>query len=254
LHSLLSTAELHALQQSSECVIFDCRFVLDDPDAGFEDYLESHIPGAVYAHLDKDLSSPPSSGSGRHPLPGADQFALFLSRSGWQPGTLLVAYDDAGGAIAARLWWLMKYFAHDNAALLDGGIPAWWAAGLELEHGQSEITPQPVTNLEGNDSLVLSAAEVISSLDREGIVLADARAPERFTGKIEPIDRVAGHIPGSVNYPYNLNLNADGTFRPVGEIRHDLQAPDITKQKILCICAALASLPATTCLLRSWLD
>lgn len=220
MNTLLSVQEL---QKVTDCIIFDCRFVLDDTDAGYEDYLESHIPGAVYAHLDNDLSGPLISGGGRHPLPAADQFAAFLARSGWRPGKLLVAYDDAGGAIAARLWWLMKYFGHDHAALLDGGIPAWWAAGLALESGQVNMTAQAVTGLKGNDSLVLSTAVIIEGLGRNELVLADARAPERFTGEIEPIDAVAGHIPGSVSYPYNLNLNPIGTFKSVGEIRSDLK-------------------------------
>jgi len=210
------------LQEKTDCIIFDCRFALDDTNAGFEDYLESHIPGAVYAHLDNDLSGPLSGGGGRHPLPAADQFAGFLARSGWQPGKLLVAYDDAGGAIAARLWWLMKYFGHDHAALLDGGISAWWAAGLALESGQAAISVQPAVSLKGDDSLVLTTVEVIEGLHRKGIVLADARAAERFSGEIEPIDTVAGHIPGSVSYPYNLNLNKVGLFKPVADLHTDL--------------------------------
>ena len=218
-HILLSVQDL---QKNADCIIFDCRFVLDDTDAGFGDYLESHIPGAVYAHLDNDLSGPLGSGGGRHPLPAADQFAAFLARSGWQPGKLLVAYDDAGGAIAARLWWLMKYFGYDHAALLDGGIPAWWAAGLALESGQKKISGQSVARLKGDDLLVLTTTEVVEGLHRKEIVLADARAAERFRGEIEPIDKVAGHIPGSVSYPYNLNLNKVGTFKSVADLHSDL--------------------------------
>lgn len=217
---LLSVQEL---QDNTDCIVFDCRFVLDGTDAGFEGYLKSHIPGAVYAHLDNDLSGPLSSRSGRHPLPAADQFASFLARSGWRPGKLLVAYDDVGGAIAARLWWLMSYFGHDQAALLDGGIPAWKAAGLALESGQAKITAQAVTDFKGDDSLVLSTAEIIEGLDKKEIVLADARASGRFAGKFEPIDNVAGHIPGSVNSPYDLNLNPVGTFKSAEQIRSDLK-------------------------------
>jgi len=117
----------------------------------------------------------------------------------------------------------MNYFGHDHAALLDGGIPAWWAAGLALESGQANMTAQAVTDLKGNDNLVLSTAAIIKGLGRNELVLADARAPERFTGEIEPIDNVAGHIPGSVSYPYNLNLNPVGTFKSVDEIRSDLK-------------------------------
>jgi thiosulfate/3-mercaptopyruvate sulfurtransferase len=215
---LISVHELQLLQQQSECIVFDCRFVLDDPDAGYESYLESHIPGGVYAHLDKDLASEISSTSGRHPLPDKDQFAVFLASSGWRPGQLLVAYDDAGGAIAARLWWLMKYFGHDHAALLDGGIPAWWAAGFELESGQPVLAAQASVSLESDDDLVLSTTDVINALQQEQIVLTDARAAERFAGKVEPIDKVAGHVPAAVNHPFNLNLKVDGTFKSAEDI------------------------------------
>ena len=219
---LLSVQELLTALDSTECVVVDCRFVLDDPEAGYEDFLESHIPGAVYAHLDNDLSSPASHDDGRHPLPDAGKFASFLSRSGWCPGKILVAYDDAGGAIAARLWWLMRYFGHDCSALLDGGIPAWWAAGYELESGPASPNSLPQANFKVRDQLVVSTRQIIEGLDRNEIVLADARATERFTGEIEPIDAVAGHIPGSVNYPYNMNLVPNGMFKPVEEVRSGL--------------------------------
>jgi len=116
----------------------------------------------------------------------------------------------------------MKYFGHNHAVLLDGGIPAWWAAGLALESGQAKISAQPAASLKGDDSLALTTAQVIDGLSGKEIVLADARAAERFSGEIEPIDTVAGHIPGSVSYPYNLNLNKVGTFKPVGELYSDL--------------------------------
>lgn len=214
--------ELRPAQKNTRCVIVDCRFVLDSPGEGYEDYLESHIPGAVYAHLDRDLSGPVSKSSGRHPLPDADKFATFLGRSGWQPGAKLVAYDDAGGAIAARLWWLMRYFGHDCAALLDGGIPAWWAAGYELESGPSLTSSLPVAGFRVCDDLMMSTSEIVEGLHRGRIVVADARARERFTGEVEPIDPVAGHIPGSVNYPYNMNLVPNGMFKTVEEVRNGL--------------------------------
>jgi len=216
---LLSVAELREQLIAAECVIFDCRFELTRPGAGFEKYLQTHIPGAVYAHLDNDLSNQATPGRGRHPLPDADKFAAFLARSGWQAGKLLVAYDDAGGAIAARLWWLMKYFGHDCAALLDGGIPAWKAAGLPLESGQRQTSGVPVAKFRIRENLVLSTSKIIEGLNRKEVILADARAAARFAGEMEPIDSVAGHIPGSVNYPFHLTLLEDGRFKPVDEIR-----------------------------------
>lgn len=220
---LFSPSGLRSIQKISGCVTFDCRFDLKDPQAGFNAYLEAHVPGAVYAHLDDDLSSVVTGKSGRHPLPDADLFASFLARSGWHPGKLLVAYDYADGSIAARLWWLMKYFGHDCGALLDGGINAWNEAGFELESGQADGTGSTAVSLNVNNELVLSTAKIIESLRANEIVLLDARAAERFAGEIEPIDTVAGHIPGAVSYPFTLNLTANGAFQPVGKIREGFQ-------------------------------
>jgi len=263
---LLSVQELRAALENTQCVVVDCRFVLEDPGAGFEDYLDSHIPGTVYAHLDNDLSGPLTDTGGRHPLPDAHKFASFLGDSGWKPGKLLVAYDDAGGAIAARLWWLMRYFGHDCAALLDGGIPAWWAAGYEIESGQARVSSVPDAEFKLHHKLVLSTTEIVDGLRRSEIVLVDARAPERFSGQIEPIDSVAGRIPGSVNYPYNLNLNANGTFKTVEEIRDGLLtlAGSHQAQDLVHMCgsgvtachnifaAGLAGLPGSRLYVGSW--
>jgi thiosulfate/3-mercaptopyruvate sulfurtransferase len=221
---LISAQELQSAQASINLVIFDCRFVLDKPDAGYQAYLESHIPGAIYAHLDNDLSSPVNSTSGRHPLPEAEKFASFLARAGWKPGDRIVVHDNEDGAIAARLWWLMRYFGQCGIALLDGGLSAWKEAGYELESGAATVNPQDVADLAGCDDMVMTTLELVENLNQDAIVLADARASERFMGEIEPIDRVAGHIPGAVNYPYHLNLTANGTFKPVEEIREGLRS------------------------------
>ncbi len=216
---LHSARELFALTATSKCVVVDCRFSLDDTGAGRRQYLQAHIPGAVYAHLDDDLSSPVTPQSGRHPLPSAENFAAFLGRCGWQPGMKMVVYDDAGGAIAARLWWLMKYFGQDVASMLDGGISAWQLAGYELESGEVNASAtQPVT-LTADSEIVITAEEIAKRLEGNGIVLVDARAHERFTGQVEPLDSVAGHIPGSENYPYSLNLDQKGMFLTPDRIR-----------------------------------
>jgi len=219
---LISAQDLHAAQKNKKWLVFDCRFVLSDPGSGYRDYLEAHIPGALYAHLDDDLSSPVTASSGRHPLPDAEKFSGFLARSGWQPGIGIVAYDSAGGSIAARLWWLMKYFGHDCAALLDGGFPAWQAAGFELESGEVTNTSTPPVRLSATGELLRSTADILENLGGKSMILADVRAGERFRGEIEPIDSAAGHIPGSVNYPFDLNLSPSGKFRPVPEIRKGL--------------------------------
>lgn len=237
---LFSAADLHSAQENSECVTVDCRFNLGEPSAGLASYLESHIPGAVYAHLDDDLSGPITNTSGRHPLPDAHEFALFLARAGWCPGKLLVAYDDAGGTIAARLWWLMKYFGHDCAVLLDGGFGAWRRAGFSLEDGSAEVVRGSPVVLRPNNDLVLSVTEIIEGLSKHEILLVDARANERFTGEVEPLDPVAGHVPGAVNFPFSRNLSSDATLKPLAELRCGLQdlCHDIATQNMVHMCGS----------------
>jgi len=219
---LVSAQDLRRIQKESNCLVVDCRFALNKPEAGYQAYLKGHIPGAVYAHLDDDLSSPVTRSSGRHPLPEAEKFALFLGRSGWEPGKSLIVYDDASGAIASRLWWLMKYFGHNCAALLNGGIQAWQAAGFQLESGKISVPARPAANLQVCDGLVIATPEIVSGLDKKEIVLVDARAQKRFEGKVEPIDAVAGHIPGALNYPCDRNLSEDGLFKTTDEVRSGL--------------------------------
>ena len=231
---LLSAQELFAEQKSKACIVADCRFVLSDPGSGYKDYLKAHIPGAVYAHLDDDLSSPVTSHSGRHPLPDADSFTAFLARSGWKPGMKMVAYDHADGSIAARLWWLMKYFGHD-AALLDGGFSAWQSAGYELKSGQETVAVTVPVGLNVHSDLSVHTRTVLESLGSDDMVLVDVRASERFRGEIEPIDPVAGHIPGSVNYPFQLNLSSDGKFKPAQEIRDGLQTLSAGREEKDCV-------------------
>lgn len=263
---LFSVQELRKTQQNNQCIIVDCRFVLDDPEAGYKDYLESHIHGAVYAHLNDDLSSPVTLNSGRHPLPDAEKFASFLGRSGWRPGIVLVVYDDVGGAIAARLWWLMRYFGHDCAALLNGGIQAWKAAGFQLDSGPASITSVPIANFSLCDDLVMSTPEIIEGLNSNAIVLADARAAERFSGDIEPIDAVAGHIPGAVNYPFHRSLVSNGMFKSVEKVHSAMlkltgrhQAQDLVHMcgsgVTAChniFAAELAGLPGSRLYVGSW--
>ena len=219
---LFSPQELHAEHINNTCIVVDCRFNLNDTGSGYRDYLTAHIPGAVYAHLDDDLSSPVTANSGRHPLPEAHKFAAFLARSGWQPGIRLVAYDNAGGAIAARLWWLMKYFGHDCASLLDGGIASWQSADYELESGHVTAPSTTPASFNARSDMVMSTKDVFDNLGSNDKVLVDVRANERYSGEVEPIDSVAGHVPGSVNYPLQLSLSLSGRFKPAQQIREDL--------------------------------
>ena len=213
---LVSIDRLQSLASSGTSLLVDCRFDLSNPEKSFQDYLEGHIPGALYAHLDKHLSSAITPQSGRHPLPDADQFAGFLASIAWQPNKLLVAYDEASNAFSGRLWWLMRYFGL-NAALLDGGLAAWKKAALPLEQGQPAISPGNKPELSVTPSLTVNATDILESKGQ--LTLVDARVPERYSGAVEPLDSKAGHIPGALNRPLGLNLNADGYFKSPAQLR-----------------------------------
>lgn len=202
-------------------VIADCRFNLARPAAGEEAWRAGHVPGARYVHLDRDLSGPVTPATGRHPLPDPAAFARTLSRWGIGPGTRVVAYDDAGGAIAARLWWLLRWHGHRGAALLDGGFPAWVAAGLPVTSAAPpEPGPAPAARAAAGCMPVIATDELAARLQAGTAPLViDARAPARFRGDEEPIDPVAGHVPGAVNAPFQACLDARGRFRPPGELR-----------------------------------
>jgi thiosulfate/3-mercaptopyruvate sulfurtransferase len=208
---------------AGQCVIVDCRFDLGHSNKGRQDYLAGHIPGAHYAHLGEDLSSPITAISGRHPLPAPDAFAAFLSHIGWVDSKLLVAHDDRSSAIAARLWWLMRYFGHD-AALLDGGLDAWVRAGLPLEPGAVKSAASRVPLLHADAAMTVSTANVLDDLGRSSLTLVDARAAERYSGAVEPLDTRAGHIPGALNRPFSLNLDETGCFKQAEQLRMEFDA------------------------------
>lgn len=213
---LISVARLEQLRQQNACVVVDCRFDLSQPDKSLQEFLAGHIPGAVYAHLDAHLSSSITPESGRHPLPDANVFAGFLASIGWRNDKQLVAYDAGNNAFSARLWWLMRYFGLD-AALLDGGLAAWKRAGLSLEQGQTEVIATEVPQLAENVRLTVGAADILSQGSK--LTLVDARAAERYSGQVEPLDSKAGHIPGALNRPLALNLDANGQFKTPGQLR-----------------------------------
>lgn len=215
---LVSAERLRELVARDLCTVFDCRFDLADPGAGRKAWLAGHIPGARYAHLDNDLSSPIEAHTGRHPLPDTEAFAMFLAENGWYPGKLLVAYDEGPNAIAARLWWLMRYHGQP-AALLNGGLAAWKAAGFELEQGDVPVVPAERTSLENDPAQVISTGDVLAGLD--GLAILDARASERFSGEVENLDTRAGHIPGAINRPFGSNLLMNGRFRGKDELRSE---------------------------------
>lgn len=191
-------------------VVVDCRFTLTNTTAGRLAYEAGHIPGARYAHLDDDLSSPKTPRTGRHPLPDPQQLAMKLGAWGIDGTKQVVVYDDTFGAMAGRLWWLLRWLGHEAVALLDGGYPRWLKHKLPVTTDPPKIIPATFTPRR-NDALWVDAAYVAAALQR-GDVLLDARAEERFNGEIEPLDPVAGHIPGAINAPYEDNLDLGGTF------------------------------------------
>lgn len=200
----------------------DCRFQLADTEQGRKAYRQGHIPGAVYAHLDEDLSDPGKQGLGRHPLPEPEAFAAVLGRWGWKPGVTVVAYDAGNGALAAaRLWWLMRWMGAE-ARVLDGGLAAWTAAGKPLE--QSETTrPNTQVTVRFNPDMVLFTPQLRRELDADEALLIDARAARRYRGESEPIDPVAGHVPGARNHPFAGNVDADQRWRPAAELRGEFE-------------------------------
>jgi len=218
---LITAAELAAHLDDPSWVVVDCRFTLTDPAAGPAAYARSHIPGARYANLDEDLARHPAPDEGRHPLPHAADFAARLGAWGVGNDSTVVAYDEASGAIAARLWWLLGWLGHDRRLVLDGGFAAWNAAGLAVESRGPGWRPARFVPRGIADDFVVEAAD-LPALQAAGGLLVDARTAPRYRGEQEPIDPVAGHVPGAVNRPGSLNAEADGRLRDPAALRREL--------------------------------
>ena len=201
-------------------VIVDCRFSLADPGAGEASYYKSHLPGARHAHLDRDLSDHRKHGAGRHPWPDAVDFTSKLGAWGISSQVQVVVYDDGDGAFAARLWFLLRALGHRDVAVLDGGWRRWLDEGRPVDDAVPMATPTRY-DARFDETLLLDATQVQAHLDAGGILL-DARAPERFRGEVEPIDPVAGHVPGAINRPYAANLQ-DGRFKPASTLRAEFE-------------------------------
>jgi thiosulfate/3-mercaptopyruvate sulfurtransferase len=215
--TLLSPDQLAQHLDHPQWVVFDCRFALTRPESGRQAYAKAHIPGARYAHLNEDLSGPVTPSSGRHPLPDPDLLADKLGAWGMDRDKQVVVYDDAFGSMAVRLWWLLRWLGHDAVALLDGGFPAWHKQGRALS---AELPAIRATRFQParDDSLWVDSKTVLEGLEQNRLLI-DARAEERFTGFIEPLDKVAGHIPGSLNAPFEDNLDLRGNFLKPEELR-----------------------------------
>jgi thiosulfate/3-mercaptopyruvate sulfurtransferase len=224
IRTLVSATALAELQKHGDVLVVDCRFDLADAGKGERDWLAAHVPGAVHADLDRDLSDLSKCGLGRHPLPDDAAFSATLSRWGWRPGLDVVAYDDAGGALAAaRLWWLLRLAGHPQVAVLDGGLGAWAEAGLALESGPVARAPTHVHVALDRDAVVWFDELEQRRMQRSTCTL-DARAAPRYRGETEPLDPVAGHVPGAFNRPYGANLDSRGRFKPAPQLRAEFEA------------------------------
>ncbi len=219
--TIVDVPRLQTHLEDAAWVVLDCRFDLGDPGAGERAYAGGHIPGARYAHLERDLAGPVTATSGRHPLPDPTRLAATLGRWGIGRDTQVVAYDDVGGAMAARAWWLLRWLGHEAAAVLDGGIGAWHEAGLALSVEVPD--PLPATFDPNPRPRAWLSTEAVQAAVGD-MLLVDARAAPRFRGEVEPIDPVAGHVPGAVNRPFQANLDANGRFLDPARLRADLEA------------------------------
>ncbi len=223
--TLISAEELASA--IDRCIVVDCRHDLADPSAGERAYAEGHIPSAFFLHLDRDLSGPKRVGAGRHPLPDRESFRCRLEALGLSDRTQLVVYDAQGGAMAVRVWALARWLGHEAVAVLDGDLRAWSAAGYP-------VTADPPAAPARRGRLDPGRPHLLAMVDADAIVgdlnapaasrsmtIVDARAPERFSGAVEPIDLIAGHIPGAINRPFAANLRPDGRFKPAAVLRDE---------------------------------
>ncbi len=220
--TLIDAGALRALITGPAIAVLDCRFDLAAPDAGREAYLHSHIPGARYVDLNRDLSAPVSARTGRHPLPDPVALDAFFRGLGVGRDTQVIVYDESNGSFAARAWWLLRWLGHPKVAVLDGGMSAWLRAGGATESGEPprDDAPQSARGTAAcvNQRAALGTDQLVAALKDPRTLLIDARAAERYRGAVEPIDPVAGHIPGAVNHPFSSNLQSDGRFLPPREL------------------------------------
>ena len=248
--------EARWLSQHPEVRTVDSRWAAAGPKAR-QKYDQGHLPGAVFVDLDRDLSQP--GGPGRHPFPSVEAFARLLGRLGIGPQTHVVVYDDANNSIAARFWFMLKVHGHARASLLDGGLKAWAEAGLPLSKDEPRVEPVPPPVLQLDRSRLLDRKQVE---ERGGAALLDARAPERYRGEVEPIDKRAGHIPGALNAPFAANLTPAQRFRPPAELYqlyHSYPSPIVSCGSGVTAChdafaIELAGLPPARLYVGSWSD
>ena len=225
-HALISAPTLRArLASGAPCLLFDCSFDLADPAAGERQHALRHLPGALYLHLDRDLSAPRTDAArGRHPLPDRAAFARHLASLGLHDDLPVVAYDGNGGMYAARLWWMLRWLGHAAVQVLDGGLAAWDAAGGKLQGGLVAALAPALFTLRPPLVEAVDYGSLRAGLGQAGRLIVDARAPDRFRGENETLDPVGGHIPGALNRCFRDNLAADGCFKPAAQLQAEWTA------------------------------
>lgn len=229
---IVSLSWLKEHLQDADLVIVDCRFVLGQPESGQTLYRESHLPGAIYLDLERDLSGPKREHGGRHPLPDIDEFARTMGRAGIDRSKTVVAYDDQGGAMASRLWWMLRYAGHPRVYVLDGGFSAWKAAGYPVTAEQP--VPKPTTfEPQVQADLLLGMEHVRARLGKPGTTIIDSREKKRYLGLEEAIDPVAGHIPGAVNRFWKDALDENGRWKDAAGQRERFAGIDPEKEIVV---------------------
>jgi thiosulfate/3-mercaptopyruvate sulfurtransferase len=237
--TLISTAALALHVGDPAYALIDCRYKLDDASWGEREYMASHVPGAVYADLGNDLAGPRTGTNGRHPLPDPHTLAQTFARFGIASGVQVVAYDQENGMYASRLWWLLRWLGHDAVAVLDGGLKKWNDEGRPVTSGVETRQPREFSGAPRAE-MTVDVNAVVEMVDTPAWRLLDARAPERFRGDNEPIDKKAGHIPGAANHFFQSNLDEHGQFRTPEELRAKFaaSAPETRPEQIVCYCGS----------------
>ncbi|MDO9075408.1 MAG: sulfurtransferase [Rubrivivax sp.] len=235
--TLIGAAELQALQaEGTPLVLLDCSFELTDTTAGARAYAAGHLPGAHYAHLDADLSGAKTGRNGRHPLPTREAFAATAGRWGIAPGVQVVTYDNQGAPYAARAWWLLRWLGHDAVAVLDGGLAAWQSAGGALSTAAQATMPQPPYPAAAPAMPTVDADRLLAQL--ADVQILDARNAERYRGEVEPLDAVAGHIPGATLRFFKDNLGPDGRFKPAVQLRAEFEGLVVPARPVVQQCGS----------------
>lgn len=237
MNTLISVPQLSSLLGEASVMVFDCRFALMDPAAGRRAYAAAHIPGAYYADMNRDLSTPHIPGvTGRHPLPAKADWIAKVQGWGIHPGIQVVLYDDNGGASAARMWWMLQWIGHAKVAVLNGGWQAWMGTSMPV----TDVVPAPHKPATFDYAALPGTVRLLTAGEIDGSkqLLLDARDPPRFRGEVEPIDPVAGHIPGASCSPFSANLNAGGAFRSVEELRAKFNEAARSNLPVVCYCGS----------------